>query len=312
MDDFPDFVRDLTPTTDSADPVARTRLREAFGAERRRFRREWFFVRAVAVGVVMFLVWSIAPATPTGNETPLIGLARATAQLPAPQPASGEQWYVIEHRQERMSFLDSTQDEPEDITVVVSTVAETWVDLSDDTAFSRAAVSEMYPLSPDDQEALERFQANNPDMTQPVEAESTVVYSNAHPMWSEGASAVYAELSRAVEPSDDIRMDRLQILSLAAELMQRHGVDPAKRSTLLLTIARIPGIEVERTDHLVQVRYQYVVGDVAHEVRYDFDRTDGSLVGKSITTLATPTSESILLSQSRYEARQAVGGPSES
>jgi hypothetical protein len=149
-------------------------------------------------------------------------------------------------------------------------------------------------------------------MTQPVEAESRVAYANDHPMWSEGAPGVYAELESAVEPSDDIRMDRLQILSLAVELMQRHGVDPTKRSILLLTIARIPGIEVERTDNVVQVRYQYVIGDVAHEVRYDFDRTDGALVGKSIATLATPTSESIVLSQSRYEARLAINETSES
>jgi hypothetical protein len=294
------------------DPAARARLREAFGAERRRFRREWFLVRAISVGVVMFLVWSIAPATPTANDIPLIGLAQATAQLQAPEPADGEQWYIREYRQERMSILDSSGDEQADITVVVNTLSETWVDLSHETTYSRSAVSEMQALSPGDREALERFQAHNPDLTKPVEAESTIAYANDHPMWAGGAPAVYAELERAVEASDDIRIDRLQILSRSAELMQRHGVDPTKRSILLLTIARIPGIEVERTDDVVQVRYQYVVGDVAHEVRYDFDRTDGSLVGKSIVTLATPTSESIVLSQSRYEARLAINDNAES
>lgn len=306
MPDFPDFVRDLTPTTDSVDPAARARLRDAFGAERRRVRREWFLVRAISVGVVMFLVWSIAPATPTDDELPLIGLAQATAQLAAPQPAAGEHWYVREERAERMSIRDNTGDDPTDITVMVNTVAETWVDLDEETLV-QSSTSDMVVLSPEDQVALNRYLERNPDALPEVQRqESPVDYSRNHPMWSGGAPAVYQELAAATADSDDIRMNRLAMLGLAADLMQRHGVDPTKRSVLLLTIARIPGIDVDSADGQVQVRYQYVVGDVAHEVRYDFDRSNGGLVGKSIATLATPTADSVVLSQSRYESRLAM------
>ena len=307
MDDFPDFIRALTPSTDAVDVAARSRLRDAFGAERRRVRREWFLVRAISVGVVMFVVLSIAPATPTDDELPLIGLAHATAQLAAPQPAAGEQWYVREERAERRSIRDNSADAPDDIAVVVRTVSETWIDLTDET-LERSIVMFTEVLSPEDRVAFERIQRQNPELFSQVDSEesSKIAYSNSHPMWAGGATAVYSELERAVGPSDDIRMDRLAILGLTADLMQRHGVDPHKRSILLLTIARIPGIEVESVEGVVQVRYQYVVGDVAHEVRYNFDRTDGALVGESIATLATPTSDSMVLSKSQYEARLAI------
>lgn len=312
MDDFPDLVRDLTPTADSVDPLARARLRDAFGAERRRVRREWFLVRAVSVGVVMFLVWSIAPATPTDDQLPLIGLAQATAQLPAPEPAAGEQWYVREEREERMSIVDNTGEAASDIAIMVNTVSETWVDLSSE-AVSRSSVSVSDVISPQDRDAFERLQEQNPEVFERVDHEdSQIMYSSDDAMWSGGANAVYAELERAAGKSDDIRMDRLTMLGLASNLMQRHGVDPTKRSLLLLTIARIPGIEVESADGVVQVRYQYVVGDIAHEVRYDFDSGTGALAGKSIATMATPTSESIVLSRSRYEARLAINDHEES
>lgn len=313
MDDLSDLVRALTPGPDGVDKRARSRLRDAFGAERRRVRREWFLVRAVSVGMVMFIVWSIAPATPTDEELPLIGLAQATAQLVPPEVNPGEQWYVRETRNERMSIVDHTGPVPEDITIVVNTVEETWVDLTAAT-MQRTSVSHMEVLSPEDREAFERMQRQE-QLAAPgrIEEEPVeIAYPGVHPMWSAGPEAVYEELSAAAGASGDVRLDRLAVLKTAAGLMQHHGVDPTKRSTLLLTIAKIPGIEVESADGVVAVRYQYVQGDVAHELRFDFDMASGTLVGESVATLATPTSPSIVLSESRYEARLEINSPSPS
>lgn len=309
MDDFPDLVRRLTPNPDKVDPDARARLRDAFAHERRRSRRDWFFVRALSVGVVLFVVWSIAPATPTDEELPLIGLAQATAQLAAPEPSPGEQWYVREERADRMSIVDNTGDTPGEIALMVHTVEETWVDLEDETV-QRSSASDVEVVSSDDEETFARLKEGNPGVVppQPPAEERTVDtgFSTTISVWSGGADAMYEAIHRAVGVREDIRMKRLAMLDVAAELMQRHGAYPSRRATLLLTIARIPGIEVEVAERQVRVRYQYVVGDVAREVRYDFDRATGALVGRAVATLATPTSPSLVASESRYESRLAV------
>jgi hypothetical protein len=85
--------------------------------------------------------------------------------------------------------------------------------------------------------------------------------------------------------------------------MQHHGLDPAKRSVLLMTIARIPGIDVETGHIAVTVRYRYVVNNIASEARYDFDRATGNLVGRSVAALATATAPEVLLSESSFESR---------
>ncbi len=261
----------------------------------------------------MFVVWSIAPATPTDAELPLIGLAQATARLAPPQLDPGEQWYVREVRAERRSIMDNSSVTPEDIAVMVNTVAETWVDVSTST-MHRVTISHVEVIAPEDRAAFERMQAEDQlaNVGRIEEEPVEIAYPGVHPMWAGGPDAVYAELSSSVGTSDDVRLDRLAILRAAADLMQHHGVDPAKRSTLLLTIARIPGIDVDTIDGAVRVGYQYVLGDVAHEVRYDFDPRSGALVGESIATLATPTSPGIVLSESRYEARLEVNAPDQS
>jgi hypothetical protein len=309
MDDLPDFPPDLgqlIPPDERPGVVrARHRLRSAMVAERRRARREWFVVRSVLVGTVIFAVWAIAPGRPGGGDLPLVGLAEATAALPATEMGPGDEWYVREERSQRILLTDRAQTAPAEVEVIVGTVAETWVDIEASTVRQRL-VSKVESLSPDDRAALDLVEQSEGLPlgrleTEPVE----VAYPRVHPMWAEGPEAVLSELTVAAGESGDVRLERLSVLKMAAILMQQHGSDPAKRGIVLLAIASIPGIEVETGDVLT-VRYQYVVGDVAQEVRYDFDRTDGSLVGESISTLATPTSPGILLSQSQFESRLAI------
>lgn len=307
MDDFSDFG-DLTPTHPTPLDVAgaRGRLRSAVVAERRRLRRRWFLVRSVLVGTVVFTVWSIAPTTTNSSDLPLIGLAQATARLGPMEVAPGEHWYVREERSEWISLTDATNSEPLDVTVRVDTVAETWVDLESSTV-RQTRVSQVESLAPDDRQALELLEASEQIDLGRFESEPVEInYPGVHPMWAGGVDEVYAELERQAGSSGDIRLDRVSILRSAAILMQQHGADPAKRSALLLAISRIPGIEVEATGRILTVRYQYVKGSVAHEIRYDFDQLRGELVGESVSTLATPTAPAILLSQSRYEARLAI------
>ena len=312
MDDFSDFDRILPVAPPDSVARTRARLRDAYGRERRRRRREWFFVRAVAVGVVIFTVWSISPATPTDSDLPLVGLAQATAQLARPTVDSGQQWYIREVRSERRSIVDRTGVLPNDITFMVNTVAETWVDPETEVV-RRSSSSHIELLSPDDQVAYERLHGQESIGLERIEDEPIeIAYPGVHPVWSQPPSVVYDELASGVGSQDDIRLERLEVLKAATRLIQYHGIDPAKRSTLLYTIAEIPGIEVDRSLESVSVRYQYVVKDVAQEIRFDFDPGDGRLLGESITTLATPTSPEIVLSQSRYEARLEIDAASNS
>lgn len=312
MEDLPDFSDLIPPAESSGSDAALVRLRAAVTAERRRVRREWFFVRSVLVGTVIFAVWSIAPTGRPGDTLPLVGLAEATAQLRSPTMAPGDEWYVREERSQWIAvsdLADEASPEPTEVTVQVDTVAETWVDVSASTARQRL-VSQIASLAPDDQAAVElvaRSEALNLGRFETDEVE--VGYPAVHPMWRAGPDAVLGELLDAAGHSGDVRLDRLSVLQTVSQLMQQHGSDPGKRSTLLLTIARIPGIEVEVIEPVLSVRYQYVVGDVAQEVDYRFDRKSGALVGESITTLATPTSPGIVLSQSQYEARMAINEP---
>jgi hypothetical protein len=309
MDDLPDFPPDLgqlsPPDVASGAVAARHRLRTAMAAERRRVRREWFLVRSLLVGTVIFAVWSIAPSRPGGGELPLVGLAEATAALQAPQVGPGDEWYVREQRSQRILVTDRAQAQPTEVEVMVSTVAETWVDIPASTVRQRV-VSRIESLAPDDRAAMDLVEQSGSLPLGRFETDTVeVAYPGVHPMWAEGPEAVLAELTMAAGERHDVRLERLAVLKSAAILMQQHGADPVKRGIVLLAIASIPGIEVDMGDVLT-VRYQYVVGDVAQEVRYDFDRSNGSLVGESISSLATPTSPGILLSQSQYEARLAI------
>lgn len=304
-DSLPDFGQLIPPEHAAGTDQARRRLHTAMVAERRRVRREWFLVRSLLVGSVIFSVVSIAPGGPGGDDLPLVGLAEATAALQAPEVGPDDEWYVREQRSERILLTDRAQAEPAEVEVMVRTITETWVDIEASTVRQRL-VSQVESLSPDDRAAMELVEQSESlplgrFETEPVE----VAYPGVHPMWVEGPEAVLSELTVAAGDSGDVRLERLSVLKTAAILLQQHGSDPAKRGIVLLTIASIPGIEVDMGDVLT-VRYQYVVGDVAQEVRYDFDRTDGSLVGESISTLATPTSPGIILSQSQYEARLAI------
>ncbi len=309
MDDHPDLPFELRRLIPSDQPVgadqARQRLRTAVTAERRRVRREWFLVRSLLVGTVIFAVWSIAPGGPGVDHLPLVGLAEATAALPVPDVGPDDEWYVREERSQRILLTDRSPTEHTEVEVIVNTVAETWVDMAASTVRQRL-VSQVGSLSPDDQAALDLVERSEKLTVGRFETEAVeVAYPGVHPMWDGGAEAVLSELTRAAGQTGDIRLERLSVLKAAAILMQQHGSDPAKRGIVLMAIASIPGIQVDMGDAL-SVRYQYVVGDVAQEVRYDFDRADGSLVGESISTMATPTAPAILLSQSQYEARLAI------
>jgi hypothetical protein len=309
MDDLPESPRelgDLIPSDHgSGAERARQRLRTAMVAERRRVRVEWFLVRSLLVGTVIFSAWAIAPGGPGGGDLPLVGLAEATAALQAPEMGPNDEWYVREERSQRILLIDRARVEPTEVEVMVSTVAETWVDASASTVRQRL-VSQVASLSPDDREAMELVEQSQSLPLGRFESEpADVAYPGVHPMWAQGPEAVLSELTEAAGANGDVRLERLAVLKAATTLMQQHGADPVKRGIILLTISSIPGIEVDLGD-VLSVRYQYVVGDVAQEVRYDFDRATGSLVGESISTLATPTSEAILLSRSQYEARLAI------
>ncbi|MGF1667492.1 MAG: hypothetical protein ACFCVC_14625 [Acidimicrobiia bacterium] len=309
MDDLPESPRELghliPPDHGPGADRARQRLRTAMVAERRRVRREWFLVRSLLVGMAIFSVWTIAPGGSGGGDRPLVGLAEATAALQPPEMGPDDEWYVREERSQRILLIDRARVEPTEVEVVVSTVAETWVNATASTVRQRL-VSQIESLSPDDRAAMDLVEQSQTLPLGRFETEpAEVAYPGVHPMWAGGPEAVLAELTRAAGDHGDVRLQRLAVLKAAATLMQQHGADPVKRGIVLLTIASIPGIEVDMGD-LLSVRYQYVVGDVAQEVRYDFDRTDGSLVGESISTLATPTSDAILLSRSQYEARLAI------
>lgn len=304
MEDLPELSDLIPPEGSSGIDAARRRLRAAAAAERRRVRREWFFVRSVLVGTMIFAVWSIAPTGQLGDTLPLVGLAEATAQLRSPSLEPGAEWYVREERSEWISLTDLAVGDPTEVTVQVDTVAETWVDVTASTVRQRL-VSEIAAMAPDDQAAIELVQRSEGLNIGRFETDDEVRYPAVHPMWGSGPDEVLAELTAAVGSSGDVRLDRLAVLQTVSDLMQQHGSDPAKRSVLLLTIARIPGIEVDVTERAVSVRYEYVVGAVAQEVNFRFDRTNGALVGESITTLATPTSQGFVLSESRFEARPA-------
>jgi hypothetical protein len=309
MDDFTDFEHLIPPEESTGATFARHRLRAAVTAERRRARREWFFVRSVLVGTVIFTVWSIAQTTPNTHDVPLVGLAEATAQLVPPEIGPGDEWYVREERSEWVSLSDRSVPSPTDVSVLVSTVAETWIDPGAST-IRQSTVSQVESLSPDDRRARELVERSEQLPIGRFESDPVeITYPGVHPIWSGGAESVLAELASLAGENDDVRLDRLAILKSASDMMQMHGSDPVKRATLLLAIARIPGIEVDLVEELLSVRFRYANGDLAQEVRYDFDRTDGALVGESIVTLATPTSPEFVLSHSKFEAGLAVDEP---
>jgi hypothetical protein len=303
MSSTPDF-RDIVPAAFESDPSgARARLRDAMGFERARVRRRWFALRAIASGLVLFIVWSIAPATPTDDELPLIGLAEAVASMPAPDLSAGDAWYVRSDRVERKSFTTDQDGASRQGTVLVHSVHETWVQ-PDNRAYQRSAVSNIEFPTVADQAGYEALRASEQYTIgrvreEPIELDPSV----SDFAWAEGPAAVLEEVSVRFEGAGDVRMGRVGTLKALATLMQYHGSDPAKRRTVLLAIAMIPGIDVDRDRGVVSVAYEYVVGDVAQEVRFGFDESNGQLVIQTVSALATPTSPAVQLMVAQFEAR---------
>jgi hypothetical protein len=307
MSDLSDFeFDDLAQVPEEARSEARVRLFDAMERERRRVRRAGFALRALASGLVLFVAWSIAPAVPHEEQVPLVGLASAVAELPSPEIGPGQAWYVRANREDRIAMISSAGGEDVVVTVIVSTVEETWV-RPDSRGVKRSKVSEVGFPTERDRSEFERLGLEKQLALDEAErVPGPPDYSEHDPMWDGGPEAIVAAVTRVVAPTSDVRSQRIEVLRSLTTLMQIRGSDPKRRSALLLAIDRIPGIQIGTDEAGITVSYRYVVNDVAEESRFTFDHASGQLVSEEVVTLATPTTPGTTLSTARYEAYPAA------
>jgi hypothetical protein len=255
--------------------------------------------------VVLFTVWSIAPATPTDAELPLVGLAQATASAQAPVLGPDQSWYVRAEILERQSLAVEADARAATATVLVSSVQETWIEPGSD-GIRRTTVSSIEFPTAADQRAYDVIRAAGGIEVGGVREEPiALAFPGVDPVWREGPEALLQAISDRVGASEDIRLERVAVLRALADQMQFHGADPAKRRTVLLAIAMIPGIDVTRTSDNVAVEYQYLVGDTAQKVQLAFDGSSGELIAERVSTLPTPTVPGVDLRQTAYESGPA-------
>lgn len=301
-----DDLRGLVPGAPSTDVgAARSRLRDAMAEERRRRRSDAFLLRAAVVGVVLFTVWSIAPATPTDAELPLIGLAEATARAPAPVLGPDQAWYVRAEILERQSLAGESGGQEAVATVLVSSIEETWVETGSEV-IRRTTVSNIDFPTEGDRRAYQVIAGVGGIEVGGVREEPiALAFPGVDPVWRRGPDALLTAITERVGASEDVRLQRVAVLRALADQMQFHGADLGKRRTVLLAIALIPGIEVTRTPDHVAVAYDYLVGDTAQKIQLAFDGETGELVAERVSTLPTPSVPGVDLRRTSFESGPA-------
>lgn len=295
--EFDDLVGpDVGIGADAAD-AARSRLRTAIRSEVSARRRAGFVFRSAAMGVVIFLIWAIAPSSPSEDQMPLLGLAAATAQRAAGAPAN-VLWYSKANTLERVDLLN----EGDGFSVMKHSVREQWTGPGAASGYERLTVADLSFPSDEDATLFAAFDGELGFEEGAVEVESFDPTERwIDPMWAGGPAAIERRLAMLAGHSDDLRLDRVRMLEAATDLMREFGADPARQSLLLYTIAGFPGIEVERDDGMVQVVYRYVYDAVAREMRLEFDAGTGLLVRESVSTMPYGNHPAVLLSDTQYE-----------
>lgn len=272
--------------------AARARLERAFTAGRKPVNG----LRAVAAGLALFLVWSIAPQTANPDTFPLIGLAQAVARLPAPEFRPGSEWYVRAERRQRVLVTG-----PDSVTLMLTSIEESWFS-SADSARRRTTVSMVESLPIEDRLALGSILAS-PAVGTTHDARVEPLIPASDPVWEEGYQAFYARLE---DENAAVGGDQAGLLRLAVRSLHEHAPDPSKRGVILASISLIPGIDVIRTPTAVAVIYEFVVKDLPQRLRYEFDEADGTLLSELVVVLATPSTPEVTISAARYEQRMAI------
>lgn len=285
------------------------RLWEAIGRERRRRRRRRFAGRAGTGGITLFVLLTVMSGS-TGNELgPLLGLADAVEAMPRDRIETVDLWYSRSERIELVIVPEEILAEAHHLEFLLPSVQEVWIGMGD-TERRRTTYGQPEFFSPEDSRTFWLFDLS---AYYPTDRTLDVVSSIGELAFFDefvlaDPSDVYAVLRRQVAGRGLRRAEEVEMLRLAARLMQTYGHDPVVRGTVLRVIADIPGIAVSVSDETIDVSFDYVDGDRPLRLSYTFDAETAYLVGESLAVLATVTEPSTLVSRIRYEPVQPAHG----
>lgn len=285
--------------------LARTRLRVAMAVEAKRTARRRFVRRWLVVGLVTVLVLGISPTGPDGDTAPLVGLADAVAQDPPPHPTSGRHWYAVSRTRELIVVADG---DGRPLEFMATVVEESWHDTGD---VPRRRVTYQQPgfFSAEDED---RFHASRLGAVYGAGRTLTVSAPPEHATFIAAIDQASPEelsgaLRRRVAGLGDRRMEEVRLLQLAAELIEVHADDSARRAEILRVIADIPGIMVVPGDRNVVVSIDYVDGDRPLRLMYEFDGDTAHLVGEYLAALATQSEPASVLRSTRHSLPTPAG-----
>ena len=279
---------------------ALARLHRAMAGERKRLRQRRFVWRALAGGFALFVALATVPRSIDPEVQPLLGLAEAVETMPW-TPIEVTSWYS---RSERMELIEVSEElvGGREMKFLLPSVHEVWTELG---GAQRRRVTYGNPefLSPEDARLFSSTDLSDHypsrGTVESVQSIGEVASFSAEDLAT--PADVTEGLRRQVAGTGDRRTEEVDMLRLAALIMQTHGADPRVRGTVLRAVADIPGIVVSAEADTVDVSFDYVDGDRPLRLSYAFDAETAYLVGESLAVLATQSEPSTLVFQSRYE-----------
>lgn len=286
---------------------ALARLHRAIAGERRRLRQRRFVWRALVGGLTLFIALATVPRSIDPDVQPLLGLAEAVETM-SWTPVEVTSWYS---RSERMELIEVSEGllGGREMKFLLPSVHEVWTELG---GVQRRRVTYGNPefLSPEDARLFSSTDLGDhyPSRrtVESVQSIGEVASFSAEDLAT--PADVTEGLRRQVAGTGDRRTEEVDMLRLAALIMQTHGADPRVRGTVLRAVADIPGIVVNVAADTVDVSFDYVDGDRPLRLSYAFDAETAYLVGESLAVLATQSEPSTLVFQSRYEPLTPVTG----
>ncbi len=295
---------------------ARLRLQRAVRREQRRSRLRRFVSRAVLGGSALFLVLATVPRSVNPDVAPLLGLAEAVEAMPR-QPVEADLWYsrserveLIEVPDELLVGLPADLLQGHHLKFLMPSVNEVWTGQGDSVQRRRITYGEPQFLSPEDATLFRTGNlAPNYPIGQVVESTDSIGEMGFFgPGDIVSPAAVSAGLRRQVAGVGDRRPEEVEMLRLAASIIQTHGSDPLTRGSVLRAIADIPGISVAESGQVVEVSFDYHDGDRPLRLSYAFDSETAHVVRESLIVLAAQTELSTLVWESWYQPVQPAEG----
>jgi hypothetical protein len=298
-------IDDLPMADREAKVEARSRLWAAMAKEKLQGRRRRTRRRLVVVATAMVLTLGVVPPGLDGEMQPLLGLADAVAASPEPVASTVRHWYARADTRELVTVRVGDTDE---IQFLLPAVEEAWHDMGDAPRRTKTFGTPVFLSSEDADAFFAAGLAVEYRSGQTVELPSQPdQYRFASSLKASDAEDLGSVLRRRVGGLGNDRLEEVHLLRLTADLMQVHADDAAMRSRIIAVIADIPGIQVRASHRTVLVSIDYLDGDRALRLMYEFDADSAHLVGEYLAALATTTEPASVLRSARYDLPSPLG-----